>query len=253
MPVPATPKAKAELVEIFSSLQGEGPLVGHRQVFIRFAGCHLCCNYCDTDFTAHNECLVEKVPGSGNVTGLTNPVALFEVRNIIQEWIDAAPGAHHSISLTGGEPLLHSDLLLEWLPQLRKLLPIYLETSGTLPAELEPLIGQIDWVAMDIKLESLTGVVTDWDAHRKFLQLAANTECFVKIVVAETTPAAELLQAVELVNAISEKMLIVLQPVTIDDKVAVTTSQLLQFHALVAAHHTNVCVIPQTHRFMGLL
>ncbi|HNS26376.1 MAG TPA: 7-carboxy-7-deazaguanine synthase QueE, partial [Methanobacteriaceae archaeon] len=36
---------KTRINEVFSSIQGEGKLVGRRQVFIRFSGCNLDCNY----------------------------------------------------------------------------------------------------------------------------------------------------------------------------------------------------------------
>ena len=39
---------KAPIIEVFSSIQGEGLLIGRRQIFVRFAGCNLNCNYCDT-------------------------------------------------------------------------------------------------------------------------------------------------------------------------------------------------------------
>ena len=39
---------KTHINEVFSSIQGEGTLIGRRQVFIRFSGCNLDCNYCDT-------------------------------------------------------------------------------------------------------------------------------------------------------------------------------------------------------------
>ena len=43
---------KAKIKEIFSSIQGEGLLVGVEQIFIRFCKCNLACKYCDTDFSS---------------------------------------------------------------------------------------------------------------------------------------------------------------------------------------------------------
>ena len=53
----------ANIKEIFLSIQGEGPYIGYRQVFIRFCGCNLDCQYCDTDFLV-SDCKLEKVAGS---------------------------------------------------------------------------------------------------------------------------------------------------------------------------------------------
>ena len=37
----------ARVVEVFSSIQGEGVCLGHRQIFVRLGGCNLHCDYCD--------------------------------------------------------------------------------------------------------------------------------------------------------------------------------------------------------------
>ena len=253
MPVPATQKAEANLIEIFSSIQGEGMLVGCRQIFLRLPGCNLDCRYCDTPFSATANCMLEDPPGSGEMLRLENPVKRQVISEIFQRWCLEAPGAHHSFSITGGEPLLHADLLCEWLPELRMLLPTCLETNGTLPDALEKVLPLVDWVAMDIKLESQTGQTTEWETHQRFLQLASTTNCFVKLVVGENTPALELQLAAELLASVDKEIPLILQPVTKAGKVAVSSKQLLEMQRHIASTHANIRIIPQTHIFMDLL
>ena len=108
---------KAKIKEIFMSTQGEGPFVGYKQLFIRFCNCNLKCNYCDTDF--ESESSVE--------------YSAYE----LEKYIKFLKGFEsvHSISLTGGEPLLWADFLNEFLPKIDK--PVYLETNATVHVGLK--------------------------------------------------------------------------------------------------------------------
>jgi 7-carboxy-7-deazaguanine synthase len=193
------------------------------------------------------------IPGSNRLTDWPNPVGIDRVLTLIQSWKADFPASHHSISLTGGEPLLHAETLLQWLPRLRNELPIYLETNGTLPDQLESLISYADWIAMDIKIHSLSGERTDWDVHRRFLEIANRTHCYVKVVVGEKTPDLELQLAGDLVATVSKKIPLVLQPVTRKGRVAVSTQKLLHMQAVISESHDNIRIIPQTHVFLDLM
>jgi len=228
-------------------------LVGCRQIFLRLPNCNLACDYCDTPFIPTAACRIEDPPGSGHVQLLNNPVSLDKIQSLIKKWCCQIPGAHHSISLTGGEPLLHSELLQHWLPQLRKQLPVYLETNGTLPRQLEKVLPQLDWVSMDLKLPSMTGQPTDWDSHREFLKLAVQTKCYVKIVIGDEAPVAEVEQAATLVNEVSANTILVLQPVTRKGLSAISKERLFLLQQTAAASHSNLRVIPQTHIYLGLM
>jgi organic radical activating enzyme len=251
--VPASLPTETSLVEVFSSIQGEGILVGCRQIFLRFPDCNLNCRYCDTPFQKTTHCILEDPPGSGALKKLTNPRQLSTLVKTFSDWCTSMPGAHHSFSLTGGEPLLHAELLQQWLPELRKLLPIYLETNGTLPDQLEPLLPLLDWVSVDFKLQSTTGQPTDWATHQRFLTLAKRVNCYVKLVVGRETTEQELRRAAEIVAEVDEDVPLIVQPVTVDAKVGVPTGQLLAMQQTVAECHPNVRVIPQTHVFMNLM
>lgn len=250
--MPVTPSAELTMVEIFSSLQGEGPLVGRRQIFLRLAGCNLDCDYCDTPFAPTAQCLVESPVAAETIEPWTNPVAAARVVALAADWLKLLPRAHHSFSITGGEPLLQATMLRQWLPELSALLPVQLETNGTLPEPLQLLLPWLRWVVMDFKLASQTKIATPWATHRQFLEIAAAVNCSVKLVVGSATPDAELQQAAEIIAAVAPQVAVILQPRTSGGRCSVAGTQLLKWQALLAAFGLDVRVIPQTHCFIAV-
>lgn len=252
MPVPATPSIEVPLIEIFSSMQGEGVLIGCRQIFVRFAECNLTCDYCDTPFHAGPFYQVESEPGSGQFNSLNNPASLAEITRMISHWQHASNQVHHSIALTGGEPLIHAEILKQWLPEVIPILPIFLETNGTLPAELEKILPLVDWISMDIKGSSVTGVPTPWADHADFLSVAGERLCHVKLVIDKCTTEDELLEAARLVNRYAPTVPFVLQPRTISSNPVLSGNALLRLQTIAAAEHRDVRVIPQIHPWLGV-
>lgn len=229
-------------------------LVGLRQVFLRLWGCNIACDYCDTRHQqVPDHCLLESTPGRRDFVQSPNPLPARQILDLLERWERGWPGVHHSLSLTGGEPLLHAEFLRSLLPQVT-CLPVYLETNGLLPDALELVIDHLSMIGMDIKLPSATGCEIPWDAHRYFLKIGSEKELFVKIVVSDATEEWELSRACDIVAQVDRTIPVILQPVTsASGSVAVSPLKLLEFQELSARVLPGVRVIPQTHRFMGQL
>lgn len=255
----------ARLIEVFSAIQGEGLNVGTRQIFIRFALCDLRCNFCDSAHTwsVPPTCRVERSPGLRDFEVHSNPVSL----NVLLEWIERQnlPGLHDSISLTGGEPLLHAPFLKEFLPQVRHAtgLPIYLETGGHRPDQLATILPYLDTVGMDWKLPSVSGE-SRFSEHAEFLQRCyqASVEVFVKIIISSQTDPTQLESASRLVAAVSPEIPVFLQPVTPLEApqqfgsipvLAPSPEQVLTWQALMKRSLKQVRVVPQTHKMLHQL
>ena len=250
--------AAADMVEIFSSIQGEGLLVGLRQLFFRFHGCNLACAYCDTAAAKNSVspefCTIEKNPGRRDFIKAKNPIQLKQLMTVIDGWQRGWPGTHHSISLTGGEPLLHVDTLKEWLPELRSQLPLYLETSGVMHSALDEIIDFLDLIGMDIKLPSSSGHAELWEDHRSFLRIASRKNVFVKVVIDENTKEWEIAKTCEIISSVSRDIPLILQPRTRPDgKIGIKPLQTLEFQEIAGAILKETRIIPQTHIFSGYL
>ncbi len=223
--------------------------MGRRQVFIRLAGCNLNCAYCDTACDCGPHCNVYCGGCSIAPYRLDNPLQIAQVMTAVTGLLTATP--HHSCSITGGEPLLHAAVLEKLLPQLTALVPVQLETNGTLAAELERVLPWLRWVSMDIKLESVTAAPTPWAQHGDFLRLAAKVNCAVKLVIGPATTDAELEQATRLMAATAPQVTVIIQPLTSNGRSAVSAMRLLQCQQLMTTFLTDVRIIPQTHQFLS--
>ena len=220
---------KGKISEVFESFQGEGIYLGERQLFVRFFGCNLSCEFCDTKLKSFVE---------------------YGAQELIAELKRYGRG-HHSVAFTGGEPLLQKDFLKEAASLTREHgFKNYLETNGTLASELEEVIDLIDIVAMDLKLPSSTRMRDFWQAHRKFLLIARNKESFLKIVVCESTDEQDFRKAVELVKEAHPAAILVLQPDSRRDSPALR-QKLEVFKGISTENRVTSCVIPQVHRMLG--
>ncbi len=228
--------ARARVVEVFSSLQGEGPRVGERQIFVRLGGCNLRCDYCDEPDTI-------AIP-SGTVwtaERLRGAIARLSARR-----------RHRSISWTGGEPLLHPLFLRGMMAWARgRGLKNYLETNGTLPAALASVAGLCDTVSMDFKLPSSTGR-DFWSAHERFLAVAPRGT-FVKVVLTARTTDAEWRRVLSILRAAPRRVALVLQPVTAGfGAEPIAPARCLRLEARARRVLREVSVIPQWQHLWGV-
>lgn len=113
-----------KVVEIFTSIQGEGKFLGTPVIFIRLAGCNLNCGFCDTDWSKGQ-----------NMT-------IAEIKSVL----DMQKGIKRVV-ITGGEPTIHKGFeelcmnLKSWGYK------VNIETNGTTAANHK----YIDWITCSPK------------------------------------------------------------------------------------------------------
>ncbi|UEC43487.1 MAG: 7-carboxy-7-deazaguanine synthase [Methanothrix sp.] len=244
------------LAEIFSSFQGEGPLVGNRQVFVRTAGCNLSCSYCDSaKFRCEVEfCEVLSPQASGPLRRADNPVTTsWAMEEILGHW---ARGTH-SVSITGGEPLCQPDFALSLATGCAaEGLPVYFETNGYSASRFRRLIPWIDFAAVDIKLQSHRSCPPDrWSRlfENEISCIDGATRSGVatiaKTVILDATTSEEIEQLCHRLEGLDATL--VLQPVSGDKRPS--PKKLIHLHQAASEHRGDVVIIPQAHKMMGVL
>jgi 7-carboxy-7-deazaguanine synthase len=117
--------------EIFYSIQGEGNWTGLPNIFIRTSGCNLRCSYCDTKY-AYNSYKEMKIK---------------EIINDIKKY------NCNYICITGGEPLIHKEIIDLINNLIRYNYKISIETNGSI--DIKPLSNiKSLMISLDIKCPS---------------------------------------------------------------------------------------------------
>jgi len=216
-----------DVTEIYSGIQGEGLTVGMPSTFVRFAGCNLACEYCDTKFA--------RGPG----TRMTPQE--------IAEQIDQP-----AVVFTGGEPLLQTELLylVRLIRDFLSWKHITIETNCTI--WWPKLITEVNLWSLSPKLRSSLNpvyTVDDPDVRRTmlnyFTQLSSSKQQW-KFVI---SGAQDLLQLRALLETHEFQLLgpIILQPEGSNQK-ALTEYLIEQvIHKKMLPRVHDIRIIPQVH------
>jgi organic radical activating enzyme len=231
---------KTRISEVFSSIQGEGKLLGRRQVFIRFSGCNLNCKYCDTPDSRN--------PEYGNYLSIDE--LSKEVNGLITP-------DFHSLSLTGGEPLLHADFIKEFLENYP--IDALIETNGSLPDELKKISNLVKFASVDIKLpehdaNSDWNILVENELKSINLLMEESINIYCKLVVLPSTKvdtvvfiASKIAQEVQ--NA--GKLSLIIQPASPLSNWMKNSNKLLEISER-TGKYLDVLTIPQIHKILKI-
>ena len=264
----------APVLEVFASVQGEGLYVGEPQVLLRLRGCPLRCRYCDTPgcFPAEASAAA-RVAAPGGARREPGWVTPFQAACWIAE---AEPGEPRTVSVTGGEPLLWPDFLVE-LSKMVGERPLHLETAGGHPEALERVLGLFRHVSLDLKLPAdldppveLDGDSTpaavalpgaeraprderEWAvARRRSLELVAQHDACAKIVVASERAVRDYDPLLEDLARCAPRVPLVLQPVTpLRGLSAPSLETITDIAERARELELSVRVLPQVHRVLS--
>lgn len=169
------------VVEKFVSINGESRRAGQLAVFVRFRGCNLSCSYCDTSWANTEDCMAEEMSPEEvylyiKSTGITN------------------------VTLTGGEPLLHKDILkLIELIAKDKGLYAEIETNGSIDIAPVKAVENCPSLTMDFKSPSSNMCDKMLMSNYEFLD-DRDTVKFVCGSIEDLEKAKEIIDKYDLVN-----------------------------------------------------
>lgn len=115
--------------EVFGpTIQGEGPSMGRAAMFIRLGLCNLDCAWCDTPYTWD----WDGKNGPPQDRDALTPMSVLDVADLVYEaTLEADVRLPHLYVVTGGEPMLHSNLA-DLCEVLSAVVDVEVETNGTI-------------------------------------------------------------------------------------------------------------------------
>jgi 7-carboxy-7-deazaguanine synthase len=235
---------RVQLSEIFTSIEGEGILIGTKTMFIRMAGCHLGCIWCDTRYALPFD--------SGKA------YTLEHVKKMISE--ELRPNTY-KVNFTGGEPLLQHLAVADLAKFIKdKGLKTYLESSCFDSHRFEKVLPFIDISKIEFKMSDSEAVDSEHHAtllinERECLDMsiAWSKTTYVKVVVTASSSIEEFRKLLHDTFAhIQTRDLagFIIQPSS--GMEAPSLEKLLDFYDATYPIYHNVRIIPQLHKLIGV-
>ena len=240
-----TTATRVQLSEIFTSIEGEGILFGTKTMFVRMAGCHLGCIWCDSGFALQMN--------SGK------NYSLERVKSMISSELQPST---YKVNFTGGEPLLQYDAVayLAKFVKEEKGLRTYIESSCFDSKRFEKVLPFIDICKIEFKMSDSKVV----DLKHYVRLLSNETEClkssiqyakttYIKIVVTASSSISEfksLLEKIFRTVRPSDLAGFVIQPSSATNEPSLES--LLQFYDATYPIYDDVRIIPQLHKVIGV-
>ncbi len=177
------------IIEIFTSIQGEGIYAGQPSVFVRLAGCDRKCLWCDTAFAQDSRSGREV-----SVERLFTELLEKDVPNIV---------------VTGGEPLLNGELpeLLAKLCEAKK--RVTLETSCPFYVELPQVLVSMSPKLSGSRADGSPIAMKELDAIGRYVE---SYEYQIKFVVGEYKDVQEAEEVLEHLGRGVDRARVLLMP-----------------------------------------
>ncbi|HJS82554.1 MAG TPA: 7-carboxy-7-deazaguanine synthase QueE [Nitrososphaera sp.] len=235
---------QVRLSEIFTSVEGEGMLVGTKTMFVRLAGCPLGCHWCDTPYALPMQ--------SGDI------YSMDEAKTLISEQLQ--PNTY-KVNFTGGEPLAQHEGVVELAQFVKeKGIRTYLESSCYDSARFAKVLPHIDICKIEFKLSDAKAVddknhATLIKNELECLELAIGSGkvTYIKVVVTNSSKLKEFKDLVlEIFGMVGVEYIsgFIIQPSSKIDEPTLET--LFGFYDAVYPIYSEVRIVPQLHKSIGV-
>ncbi len=203
---------KANVSEIFYSIQGEGITIGYPAIFIRFCGCNLRCPFCDTKYALDCENYLD-------YEEITDKTRRFPAKRVI---------------FTGGEPALQDDFIAFFIAKNPDFF-YQMETNGTILPQKS--ISLLNHITVSPKMFAL-----NIDVLKEFKNEARSVE--FKFVVNENFD-----EEIELIHKLDLKP-VVFQPIWENESLSEYLQKTAKIIEKVKGAAPSIRIIPQIHKII---
>ncbi|MEO0278472.1 MAG: 7-carboxy-7-deazaguanine synthase QueE [candidate division WOR-3 bacterium] len=177
--------------EIFTSIQGEGNVIGLPSVFLRLSGCNLKCRYCDTKFSWKSK-------------------KIYTIEEISETLITLGI---KTLTITGGEPLIQSATCIKLIKAIRQHFnTIVIETNGIIRNEEDmKLLNMVDVVSLSLKTQNFIGRQIKYE---EILNNVKNIKAnlYIKLVFTKEDTIEDIKRLIKKIKESTNSIDIILQP-----------------------------------------